>query len=100
MTSGYEKSSSRFTFSFGRLRLDQYRGLLYSAQNIVKKDPGRAMQNNLVTAQTNFTKPGVQNKGDLCTFLIFCHFVILYYGTKSLESAAIAKGWRTLREGG
>ena len=24
MTSGYEKSSSRFTFSFGRLRLDQY----------------------------------------------------------------------------
>ena len=43
-----------------------YRGLLYSAQNIVKKDPGRAMQNSLVTAQTNFTKPGAQNKGDLC----------------------------------
>ena len=43
-----------------------YRGLLYSAQNIVKKDPGRARQNSLATAQTNFTKPGAQNKGDLC----------------------------------
>ena len=44
-----------------------YRGLLYSAQNIVKKDPGRARQNSLATAGTNFTKPGAQNKGDLCT---------------------------------
>ena len=46
---------------------DVYRGLLYSAQNIVKKDPGRARQKSLATAQTNFTKPGAQNKGDLCT---------------------------------
>ena len=36
-------------------------------QNIVKKDPGRARQNSLATAGTNFTKPGAQNKGDLCT---------------------------------
>ena len=35
-----------------------YRGLLYSAQSIVKKDPGRARQNILATAGTNFTKPG------------------------------------------
>ena len=33
--------------------------------NIVKKDPGRAGQNSLATAGTNFTKPGVHNKGDL-----------------------------------
>ena len=46
--------------------LTYYRGLLYSAQNIVKKDPGRARQNSLATAGTNFTKPGAQNKGDLC----------------------------------
>ena len=35
--------------------------------NIVKKDPGRARQNSLATAGTNFTKSGAQNKGDLCT---------------------------------
>ena len=34
--------------------------------NIVKKDPGRARQKSLTTAGTNFTKPGAQNKGDLC----------------------------------
>ena len=44
-----------------------YRGLLYSAQNIVKKDPGRARQNSLATAGANITKPGAHNKGDLCT---------------------------------
>ena len=33
---------------------------------LCKKDPGRARQNSLATAGTNFTKPGVQNKGDLC----------------------------------
>ena len=43
-----------------------YRGLLYSAQNTVKKDPGRARQNNVATAGTHFTKPGAYNKGDLC----------------------------------
>ena len=42
------------------------RSTLFCA-NIVKKDPGRAKQNSLVTAHTNFTKPGAQNKGDLCT---------------------------------
>ena len=39
-----------------------YRGPLYSAQNIVKKDPSWAGQNSLATAGTNFTKPGEQNK--------------------------------------
>ena len=43
----------------------KYRGLLNSAQNIVKKDPGRAKQSSLATAGTNFTKPGAQNRGDL-----------------------------------
>ena len=33
---------------------------------VVKKDPGRASRNSLSTAGTNFTKPGAQNKGDLC----------------------------------
>ena len=45
--------------------LVKYRGLLYSAQSTFKKDPGRARQNSLATAGTNFTKPGAQNKGDL-----------------------------------
>ena len=43
-----------------------YRGLLYSVQSIVKKDPGMTLQDSLATAGTNFTKPGAQNKGDLC----------------------------------
>ena len=38
--------------------------------NIVKKDPGRARQNSLATAGTNFTKPGAHNKGDLCMFIL------------------------------
>ena len=37
--------------------------------SIFKKDPGRARQNSLATAGTNFTKPGVHNKGDLCMSL-------------------------------
>ena len=48
-------------------QFELYRGLLYSAPDIVKKDPGRAKQKSLATAVTNFTKPGAQNKGDLCT---------------------------------
>ena len=44
-------------------------GLLYFVQSIVKKDPGRAKQNSLATAVTNFTKPGAQNKGDLCNLM-------------------------------
>ena len=43
-----------------------YRDLLYSAQNIVKKDPGRNRLNSPATAGTNFTKPEAQNKGDHC----------------------------------
>ena len=34
--------------------------------NIVKKDPGLARQNSLATAGANFTKPGAQNKVNLC----------------------------------
>ena len=34
---------------------------------MVMKDPGRARQNSVATAVTNFTKPEAQNKGDLCT---------------------------------
>ena len=41
------------------------RSTLFCA-NISKKDPGRARQKSLATAQTNFTKLGAQNKGDLC----------------------------------
>ena len=41
--------------------------------NTYKKDPGRARQSSLATAGTNFTKPGAQNKGDLCT----THFSVL-----------------------
>ena len=32
-----------------------------------KRYLGRARQNSLATAGTNFTKPGAHNKGDLCT---------------------------------
>ena len=40
--------------------------------SLVKKDPGRAKQNSLATAGTNFTKPGgAQNKVDLCTGVNF-----------------------------
>ena len=49
----------------------KYRGLLYSAQSTFKKDPGRARQKSLATAGTNFTKPGAQNKGDLCIQFFF-----------------------------
>ena len=41
--------------------------------NIVKKDPGRARQNSLATAGTNFTKPGAQNKGDICSSKLYDH---------------------------
>ena len=33
---------------------------------MVKKDPGRARQKSLATAGTNSTKPGAQNKVNLC----------------------------------
>ena len=46
--------------------ITHYRGLLYSAHDIVKKDPGRAEQHTLATAVTNFTKPEAQNKVDPC----------------------------------
>ena len=44
----------------------EYRGLIYSVQDILKKDPGRAQLKSLATAVANFTKPGAQNKGDPC----------------------------------
>ena len=49
------------------LKEAKYRGLLYSAQSTFKQDPGRVRQKSLVTAGTNFTKPGAHNKGDLCS---------------------------------
>ena len=36
--------------------------LFCAKHTVVKKDPGRARQNSLATAGTNFTKPGAQNK--------------------------------------
>ena len=49
------------------------RSTLFCA-NIVKKDPGRARQNSIATAGTNFTKPGAQNKVDLCQALDYSTF--------------------------
>ena len=49
------------------LKIYNVQRLTLFCANIVKKDPGRAGQNNLATAGTNFTKPGAQKKGDLCT---------------------------------
>ena len=43
-----------------------YRGQLYSAQSIVKKDPGRTRKNSLAIAGTNFTKPGAHDNVALC----------------------------------
>ena len=68
------EGSSAFRFRSGALLYHNvclaivayYRGVLYSAQITFKKDPGRARQNSLATAGTNSTKPGAQNKGDLC----------------------------------
>ena len=66
--------SKCLTWSFNSTNLTRrhcshiYRGLLYSAQSAKKKDPGRARQNSLAKAGTNFTKPGAQNKGNLCSF--------------------------------
>ena len=45
--------------------------------NTCKKDPGRTRRNSLATAATNFTKPGAQNKGDLCTSFICKSEVLL-----------------------
>ena len=46
---------------------NKYRAQLNSAQRALKKDLGRARQNRLATAGTNFTKSGAQNKVDPCT---------------------------------
>ena len=56
-----------FYVGYPRMTKLHYRGLFYSAQNIVKKEPGRARQNCLATAITNLTKPGAHNKVDLFT---------------------------------
>ena len=58
------------TFGKGRKAKCVQRSPLFCA-NIVKNDPGRARQNSLATAGTNFTKPAAQNKGDFCNCL--CH---------------------------
>ena len=55
-----------FTWMHNWKSTTMYRGRLYFAQSLVKKDPRRTRQNSLATAGTNFTKPGAQNKGDLC----------------------------------
>ena len=59
----------------GHREIGLQRSPLFCA-NIVKKDPGRAKQNSLATAGTKFTKPGAQNKVDLCspTWAIACQF--------------------------
>ena len=49
--------------------IDHIQGSPLFCANIVKKDPGRARQNSLATAGTNFTKPEAQKKGDLCRYL-------------------------------
>ena len=56
----------------------QYRGFLCPAQNIIKKDPGRARKNSLATAGPNFTKPGAQNKGDLYSIKFSQRFFVQY----------------------
>ena len=61
----------------------KYRGLLYSAQDIVKKDPGRAKLKSLATAVANFTKPGAQNKGDLCRSIFTNSWNFAYHIAKS-----------------
>ena len=57
------------------------RSTLFCA-NIVKKDPGKARQNSLATAGTNFTKPGAHNKVHLCT-------MVQISGKRFIESPAI-----------
>ena len=42
-------------------RTQIYRNLLYSAQNIVKKDPGRARQNSLDSLTLNILGSAVSN---------------------------------------
>ena len=61
-----------------RVSLKVFRGLLYSAQNIVKKDLGRAREISLATAGTNFTKPGAHNKVDVCSSSPICGSVDIF----------------------
>ena len=49
-----------------RLRGNQPQKETGKSSNLAMQHPGRARQNSLATAGTNFTKPGAQNKGDLC----------------------------------
>ena len=50
---------------------------------IGKKDPGMAKQNSLATAATNFTKPGAQNKGDLCRSIFTNSWNFAYHLARS-----------------
>ena len=68
---------------------DVQRSPLFCA-NIVKKDTGRARWNNLATAGTNFTKPGAQSKGVLCT-------LATTLGTKKTITAPLHKH-KTIKE--
>ena len=45
-------------------------------------DPGRAGQNSLATAGTNFTKPGAHIKGDLIGILVRVDGEILLQGVR------------------
>ena len=69
--------------SITKIRGFIYRGLLYSAQDILKKDPGRAKLKSLATAVANFTKPGAQNKGDLCRSIFTNSWNFAYHLAKS-----------------
>ena len=61
MVNPYKCVTSLFCFIYEIIQ----RSPLFCA-SIVKKGPGRARQNSRAAAGTNFTKPGAQNKGDLC----------------------------------
>ena len=59
-------SLTDFVFAGFMQKASELQGSPLLCANIVKKDPGRAGQKSLATAETNFTKPGAHNKGDLC----------------------------------
>ena len=51
--SGANPLSAMISFTYGLDEGFLYRGLLYFAQSIAKKDPGKARQNSLATAGTS-----------------------------------------------
>ena len=54
--------------------------------NIVKKDPGRASQNSLATAGTNFIKPGALNKVDPCTGCVSPKLICLRGNNRAMRN--------------